>query len=162
MEVTSQEKESERRVIDASIGAIIGLAILYLVNKYGWVGNFIKSLAEKHPKALKNALKINEKLSDFLIFKDSDLFLYFLGLALVLYGIMNRSKSRLQTSQFEANIWLVVAGICFLILQIPDTVMGNLMPPPGVRGLFFHSLFTSLSRTPTNSFSPKLKPASCT
>lgn len=136
MEVTSHEKETERRIIDASIGAIIGLALLYLLNKYSWVGNFIKSIAENHPKAMRNILRIHEKLSEFLIFKDSDLLLYFLILALVVYAIMNRAKSRLQTSQFEANTWLAISGICFLLLQLPDTMWGNLIPPLGARGLF--------------------------
>jgi type IV secretory pathway TraG/TraD family ATPase VirD4 len=163
MEVTSQEKEGERKIIDANIGVIIGLAIMYLINKYSWLGSFLKAMAEKYPKAMENILKIHEKLSNFLFFKEPDLLLYFLVLALVLYGIMNRSKSRLQTSQFEANIWLAAAGICFLFLKLPDTAWGNLIPPGrfdvSIRGLFIFllilcfiraaNLFQSLFPTPS-------------
>ncbi len=152
MEVTSHEKESERKIIDANIGIIIGLAIMYLVNKYGWVGNFIKAKAEKHPKSMKGLLKIHEKLNDFIIFKDSDLLLYFLILVLVIYGVINRSKSRIGNSQFEANIWLIASAICFLFLQLNDSVWVNLAPQlgdgglPGARGLFDFLLIVSFIR----------------
>lgn len=136
MEVTSHEKENERKIIDANIGLIIGLAIMYLANKYAWLGNFIKTIAEQHTKSMKSLVKIHEKLSDFTIIKDPNLLLYFILLALIIYAITNRSKSRIETSKISANIWLAFSLISFLILHLNDNILGYFMPSLGVRGIF--------------------------
>jgi Type IV secretory system Conjugative DNA transfer len=117
MEVTTKERESESRIINASIGLIISLALIYLANKYSLGEFLLGKLNGKNGKSFENILKIKAKFSEFIIFKEPDLLLYFMVLVLVLYGIMNRGKTRLEASQFQANTYLALAGICFVLLQ---------------------------------------------
>ncbi len=122
MEVTTKEKESENRIINASIGVIISLALMYLANKYSFGEYLLEKMSGKNSKSFENILKIKSKFSDFIIFKDSYLFLYLLVLVLILYGIMIRGKNNLQASQFQANMYLIVSGICFGFLQFSNNI----------------------------------------
>jgi Type IV secretory system Conjugative DNA transfer len=117
MEVTTKERESESRIINASIGVIISLGLMYLANKYSMGEFYLGKMIGKNSKSFENILKIKAKFSEFIIFKEPDLLLYFMVLVLVLYGIMNRGKTRLEASQFQANTYLALAGICFVLVQ---------------------------------------------
>ncbi|MES2797403.1 MAG: type IV secretory system conjugative DNA transfer family protein [Bacteroidota bacterium] len=125
MEVTAKEKEAESSIINASIGVIISLALMYLANKYS-LGEFLLGrINSTDSKSFENLLKIKAKISDFVIFREPYLLLYFMIMALVLYGIMNRGKTRIEASQFQANCYLALSGICFVLLQFSNFLLSD-------------------------------------
>jgi TraG P-loop domain/Type IV secretory system Conjugative DNA transfer len=122
MEVTTKERESESRIINASLGVIISISLLYLVNKYSFAEILLRKMEAKNSKSFENLWKIKVKFSEFIIFKEPDLLLYFMALVLVLYGIMNRGKNKLDATPIQANSYLAITGICFIFLQFSSIV----------------------------------------
>lgn len=119
MEVTSQEKETERRIIHGTLAFSIVLALMYLLAKSLDLRALYESLIHKFPKSIKGINKLFQWLSTNAIIQEPNLLLYLLLITLVLYGVMSRAKSRPGASRLEANVWLGASLVCFLVLISP-------------------------------------------